>query len=68
MTFVLALETPTGGLTTFTSPVPWATASNVTPTVNGRTHGGGYTLIGTNQVMFHTPPRLDDVVGFLVGP
>lgn len=66
MVFVLALETPNGAIATFTSPIPWSVPQNVTPTVNGRTRTVDFVLLGINQVMFAVPPRIDDVVGFLV--
>jgi hypothetical protein len=63
--YVLAVETPTGGLTVFTSPMPWA-AGTATPTINGLTKTQGFTELSTTQVQFSVPPQIGDVVGFFV--
>ena len=65
MTYVLALETPNGATTVFTSPTPWAPGT-MTPTVNGRTLTEGYVVLSSTQVQFATAPSYDDVVGFFV--
>ena len=65
MTFVLALETPNGAISTFTSPIPWE-LGRVTPTINGRARTVDFTVLSSTQVQFATPPSYDDVVGFFV--
>jgi hypothetical protein len=67
MMHVLALETPNGAITEFSSPMPWATGT-MTPTVNGRTLTEGYTILNNWTVQFTEAPRYDDVVGFFLTP
>ncbi len=66
MMFVLALETPNGAITTFTSSVPWAAGASLV-VINGRTRTEGWTELSTTQVQLAEAPRVGDVVGFLVG-
>jgi hypothetical protein len=67
MTHVLALETPNGAITVFTSPMPWATGT-MTPTINGRTRTVDFTIVNNWTIQFAEAPRYDDVVGFFLTP
>lgn len=67
MTHVRALEMPDGGLTTFTSPVPWSPGT-VVPTINGRTRSVEYTVTSSTTIQFSEPPRFGDIVGFFLTP
>ena len=67
MTHVLALETPNGATTVFTSPMPWATGM-MAPTLNGRTLTEGFTELNHWTIQFIEAPGFDDVVGFFLTP
>ena len=65
MTHVLAIETPDGAVTVFTSPVPWV-AGTAAPTVNGRIRSTNYVEMGNRTVQFAEAPSFGDVVGFFL--
>ena len=67
MTHVLALETPNGAISVFTSPMPWQPGT-MTPTFNGRTRSVRFVELNTTQVQFDEPPQFGDVIGFFLTP